>query len=90
MPPGRDIVVAGDGRSLVLIGCCVLKFDLVGKTVFHEVSVVQEIPVDFIIGGELMKCHKSSLVYQSEGRNTLTFGSDSCSLCEINRELLFG
>ena len=33
--PGSDIVVAGDGRCLALIGCCVLQFDLVGKTVGH-------------------------------------------------------
>ena len=88
IPPGHTLVVAGDGRSLDLLGCCVLKFDVVGKSVLHEVSVVKGLPVDFIIGGELMKCHNSSITYQNKGRNIFKLGSDSCIVCDTNHELL--
>ena len=56
-PPGSTVVVAGDGIILDLLGWTILNFEIAGQTVYHEIGVVKDLPVEFLIGGELMKPH---------------------------------
>ena len=54
-PPGSTVVVAGDGKILDLVGWAILNFEIAGHTVYHEVGIVKDLPLEFLVGGELMK-----------------------------------
>ena len=56
-PSGSTVVVAGDGKILDLLGWIILNFDIAGQTVYHEVGVVKDLPLEFLMGGEVMKSH---------------------------------
>ena len=51
MPPGPTVVVAGDGKILDLLGWVILKFEINGQILYHEVGVVNHLPLEFMIGG---------------------------------------
>ena len=74
--------------ALDLVGVCTLKLEVSNKVLYHDDTVVKDLPVDFIIGGEIMKAHISQLNYTLSGRNVLNLTSVSCNVCEMNKSLL--
>ena len=64
-PPGSTVVVAGDGKVLELLGYVILNFSIASQTVYHGVGIVKDLPVEFLIGGELMKPHGCTLQYST-------------------------
>ena len=87
-PAGSTVVVAGDGKILDLQWLAVLNFEIAEQTLYHEVGVVKDLPLEFLIGGELMKSHDCTLTYSSMGRNILTLGKETCSCCKFNSNRL--
>ena len=87
-PPGATIVVAGDGNVLQLVGWAILKLEILGKQLYHEVGIVKDLPVNFLLGGELMTPHACTLQYVPNARNTLTLGNVECTICKENKETL--
>ena len=87
-PPGSTVVVAGDGKILDLQGWTVLNFEIAGQTLYHEVGVVKDLPLEFLIGGELMKPHACTLQYATTGRNIFHLGTNSCIICIENYKFL--
>ena len=72
-PPGSTVVVDGNGKALHLRGWGTFKFEIDRKNFFHEVGVVRNLTVDFLIGGEVMRLHAANLQFASKGRNSITF-----------------
>ena len=87
-PPGHTIVVAGDGKVLDLLGWALFNFEIGGKNLYHEVGIVRDLPVDFLLGRELRKPHGCSLQYSNLGRNVFELGNLKCFICESNYEIL--
>ena len=83
-PPGSTVVVAGDGKVLDLLGWVILNFSIAGQTVYHEVGIGKDLPVEFLIGGELMKPHGCTLQYSTAGRNVFHLGNNVCETCFEN------
>ena len=50
--------------------------------------MVKHLPLEFMIGGELMKPHACALQYFTEGQNVLALGKTTCPACEKNCFLL--
>ena len=46
-----------------LVGFFTLGFQLAGHVLLHEFRVVRDIPVDIIIGGELIRPHACTISY---------------------------
>jgi len=88
LPPGSTVVIAGDGKILDLIGWLILNFEVAGTTVYHEIGIVKDLPVDLLLGGELMKPHGCMLQYVTSGRNVFKLGNKTCATCKENYELI--
>ena len=87
-PPGSTVLVAGKGESVDPLGWGIFKFEIGNKDFYHEVGVVKELPVDLIIGADLMIPHSAKLRYSNMGSNTLSFERVPCSTCYINLGVL--
>ncbi|KAF0097232.1 MAG: hypothetical protein FD142_3166, partial [bacterium] len=87
-PPGPTRVLASNSRALELIGWAPLRLELGGRTIYHEVGVVHDLPVDVILGGELMRPHQCTLQYADSGRNEFHMGLATCDKCDLTRERL--
>ena len=73
--------MAGDGKILDLLGWTILNFDFAVQTVYNEVEVVKDLPLEFLVGGELMKPHASTLQNATTGRNFFHLGTTACNVC---------
>ena len=49
------MVVAGNGMALHLCGWGIFKLEIAGQTFSHEIGVGKDLPVDILIGGEVMR-----------------------------------
>ena len=87
-PPGSTVVVAGDGKTLDLLGWATIRFEIAGRALYHEVGIVRDLPLDFLLGGEFMRPHQCNLQYSTVGRNTFTLGDVPCSKCVRNHQIL--
>jgi len=87
-PPGNTRIIAGNGEPLGLVGWILLKFEIAGQTVLHEVGVVQSLPVDFIVGGEFFFNHRCMLGYEDNFTNCLILRNKCCLLCKKNYKLM--
>ena len=81
-------VIVGNGATLEVLGWCILRFAIIDRIVFHQVGIVRGLPVDFIVGGEIMKPHGSLLAYTPSGRNEFDLGQASCEICVDNKKIL--
>ena len=86
--PGYVAILAGNGKAVEPLGWGNFEFEIAVKIFCHEVGVVQELPVDFLIGTDLMFPHSAKLRYSSVGCNTLSFEPVPCSVCSGNLRLL--
>ena len=58
-----------------------LKIQLAGKLLYHSFGIVPDLPVDLIVGGDVMKPHACSLKYHPTGRNEFLMGEEKCESC---------
>ena len=86
--PGYVAILAANGKAVEPLGWGIFEFEIAGKIFCHEVGVVQELPVDFLIGTDLMIPHSAKLRYSSVGSNSLSFEPVHCSVCYANLLLL--
>ena len=87
-PPGHTVVVAGDGQKLELEGWVILKLEVTGRPLYHQFGIVKGLPVDILLGGELMRPHACTCQYNQQGRGIFSLGTDKCKLCEENLQIL--
>ncbi len=86
-PPGSTRIIAGNGEPLGLLGLITLRFTIAGQEVFHEVGIVQGLPVDFIIGGEFFFNHCCLLGFEKKFVTRLWLRSMCCDACKTNYNL---
>ena len=80
-------VLAGNGQPLDLSGIGVFTVSLNGFWMYHDFVVVRDLPLDAVLGGELLRPHSARLKYCVDERNVVELET-SCPACEINRGIL--
>ena len=88
-PPGNTVILAGNGTKMDLKGYTLLQFDVHGHTVYHEVGVVRDLGLDFILGASFLKAHGCILRYSPIGtQNHFEIGLKLCEFCKLYRRVL--
>ena len=61
-PPGSTVVADGNGKTLHLCGWGIFEFENAGKFLPHEVGVVKDVHVDFLLGrGRATPCRQPQI-----------------------------
>ena len=84
--PGDVKVIGGNGEALDLRGFVVLPVSLGNTLLWHEFGVVPELPLEVLIGADVLAAHRCSLLYLKNNRKRLLFGQTSCSHCDRYRQ----
>ena len=79
--PGDVRVVGGNGEALELRGFAVLPVAVGMTLLWHEFGVVPNLPLEVLIGADVLAAHQCSLLYLKSNRKRLLFGKLSCSTC---------
>ena len=87
-PAGATLVVAGNAKAVLLVGWGIFKFEIAEQTFYHEIVVVKDLPIDFLIGGEVMRSHAANIQFDQKDRNNISFCHASWSLCHENHRVL--
>ena len=86
--PGAMRILVGNGAALDLRGWTTLVVAIDGHWLYHEFGVVGDMPLDAVVGAEIMKSHAFQLRYSPDGPNVIELSNPSCALCEAGREML--
>ena len=85
-PPIKDTgdcrVIDNNGKPLALIGFTILPVNLDTTLLWHEFGVVQNLPLEVLIGADVLKCYQCLLLYLKDNQTKLTFGNDNCKECD--------
>ena len=87
-PAASMVVDDWNGKSLHLRCWGHSNLRLPEGTVFHEVVVVWDLQIDFLIGGEVMRPHAAILKVANKLINSISFGYAPFYLCRSNEQLL--
>ena len=80
--PGDCRVIGGNGEPLDLKGFTVLPVTLGTTLLWHEFGVVPNLPLEVLIGADVLTNHQSSLLYLTDNQKRLTFGNENCKECD--------
>ena len=85
----RDIqIFGGNGGPLDIRGFALLP--LIGDTlIWHEFAVERQLPLEVLIGVDILQPHLCSLLYLKNKQKDLRFGLQNCFECNYNRALHF-
>ena len=81
-------MIAGNGKEMDVIGWAIFKIKVCDKLLYHLFGVVNNLPVEVLIGGEFLKAHGCVLTYAPTGRNRLDLGVNECPACQANKQIL--
>ena len=63
---------------------------MIGVTlIWHEFAVVRQVPLEVLIGADILQPHLFSLLYLKNKQKNLRFGLQNCLECNYNRALPF-
>ena len=80
--PGDCRVIGGNGEALDLKGFTVLPITLGTALLWHEFGVVPNLPLEVLIGADILASHQCSLLYLQGNQKRLFFGKENCAGCE--------
>ena len=83
--PGEVRVIGGNGEALDLKGFAVLPVSLGSELLWHEFGVVPDLPLEVLVGADILAAHQCSLLYLKNNRKRLLFGHPNCPNCERYR-----
>ena len=83
--PGDVRVIGGNGEALDLNGIAVLPISLGSNLIWHEFGVVPNLPLEVLIGADVLAPHLCSLHYLPNYKKRLTFGVQVCDSCSRYR-----
>ena len=83
--PGEVRVIGGNGEALDLKGFAVLPVTLGTSILWHEFGVVPDLPLEVLIGADVLAPHQCSLFYLKNNQKRLQFGLEVCSGCVRHR-----
>ena len=85
-PPIRNPVgcrvIGGNGEPLDLKGFAVLPITLGTILLWHEFGVVPNLPLEVLIGADILSNHQCTLLYQKNNQKSLLFGNENCQHCD--------
>ena len=61
------MVVGGNNPEIALLSWMTLRFSINTLSVYHEFGVVQNMPIDMLIGGEFLPPHECQIMYYASG-----------------------
>ena len=79
--PGDIRVIGGNGEPLELKGFAVLPVSLGTTLLWHEFGVVPRLPLEVLIGADIMVPHQCTLYYLKQNQKRLQFGLKTCATC---------
>ena len=79
--PGDVLVIGGNGEALELKGFAVLPVSVGTTLLWHEFGVVPNLPLEVLIGADVLAAHQCSLLYLKNNRKRLLFGNPACVSC---------
>ena len=74
-------VIGGNGDALDLKGFAVLPVPLGSTLVWHEFAVVPNLPLEMLVGADVLAPHLCSLLSLKNNRKRLQFGIQVCPRC---------
>ena len=80
--PGDCRVIGGNGEALDLRGFAVLPVTLGTTLLWHEFGVVPNLPLEVLIGADILAAHRCSLLYLKNNQKRLIFGQENCAICD--------
>ena len=80
-PPRGLKVIGGNGQPISLLGFADFAVKVADLWIWHGFGVVDDLPLDVILGAEILKPHGAMLSYQPRGDNTLTLTLSACRVC---------
>ena len=80
--PGDVQVIGGNGEPLELRGFTVLPVALGAALLWHEFGVVPELPLEVLIGADILAAQQCSLFYLKNNQKRMKFGVPSCRRCD--------
>ena len=82
LTPSRGLkVIGGNGLPIPLLGFADFAVKVADAWICHGFAIVDDLPLDLILGAEILKPHGALLTYQPQGDNVLTFALNSCRVC---------
>ena len=79
--PGDVTVIGGYGEALDLKSFAVLPVAFGSTLVWHEFGVVQNLPLEVLVGANVLAPHLCSLPYLKNNKKRLQFGIQICPRC---------
>ena len=80
--PGDCRVIGGNGEPLDLKGFAVLPVTLGDTLLWHEFGVVPDLPLEVLVGADILATHQCSLLYLTNNQKRLQFGKEVCTSCD--------
>ena len=74
-------VMRGNGEALDLKGFAVLPVALGSNLIWHEFGVVPNLPLEVLLGADVLAPHLCSLLYLKNNKKRLQFGIQLCPRC---------
>ena len=82
LTPSRGLkVIGGNGLPIPLLGFADFAVKVADAWICHGFGIVDDLPLDVILGAEILKLHGALLTYQPQGDNVLSFALNSCRVC---------
>ena len=83
--PGNVRVIGGNGEALDLKGFSVLPISLRSNLIWHEFGIVLNLPLEVLIGADVLAPHLCSLHYLHNNNKRLQLGVQVCEICKRYR-----
>ena len=80
--PGEYRVIGGNGEPLDLKGFTCLPVTLGTILQWHEFGVIPNLPLEVLIGADILSNHQCSLLYQKNNQKSLLFENENCQHCD--------
>ena len=79
--PGGVRVIGGNGEAFELRGFTVLPVSIENTILWHKFGVVPRLPLEVLVGADIMAAHQSTLQYLKDKKKKLHFGLKNCVTC---------
>ena len=81
--PGGCQVIGDNGEPLDLIGFAVHPITLDTILLWHEFGVLPNLPLQVLIGADILSNHQCSLLRQKKNQKSLLFGNENCQHLDL-------
>ena len=83
--PGDVRVIGGNIEALDLKGFAVLPVSIGSNLIWHEFGVLPNLPLEVLVGADVLAPHLCSLLYLKNNKKRRQFGVQVCPRCAQHR-----